>query len=62
MGEAEGGVPVDLRDDASVRSMFLQDLLDWEGTDLKRVYEPIADQISYVFVSLLICGKFPHTE
>ena len=56
MGEAEGGVPVDLRDDSNVRSAYLQELLDWEGTDLKNVYEPIADQISYIFVAILIFG------
>ena len=61
MGEAQGGRPVDLRDDAQVRSAYFFELLDWEGTDLKSVYEPITDQISYIFVSILIFSKFPHT-
>ncbi|XP_064405246.1 sterol-4-alpha-carboxylate 3-dehydrogenase, decarboxylating-like [Halichondria panicea] len=33
---------------------LLKDLIDWEGNDLKRIYEPIADQVSYIFVAVLV--------
>ena len=39
---------VDLRDDRTVRASYLYQLLDIEGEDLKKVYEPISDQIGYI--------------
>lgn len=47
----------DLRDDKVVRASFLNQLLDLEGNDLKKVYEPISNQIGYVlcfFIFLMI--------
>ena len=33
---------------------YLRTLIDWEGADLKRIYEPITDQIAYVFSIILV--------
>lgn len=33
---------------------YLRTLIDWEGADLKRIYEPISDQIAYVFSIILL--------
>lgn len=33
---------------------YLRTLIDWEGKDLKRIYEPISDQIAYVFSFILV--------
>ena len=43
---------------------LLRTLIDWEGNDLKRIYEPIADQVSYVFLMILIFvfGYFAWTK
>ena len=49
MGEA-----ADLRDEKVVRATLLHQLMDWEGTDLKSVYEPITQQIGYLFCFFLI--------
>jgi nucleoside-diphosphate-sugar epimerase len=51
---ATGGPAVDLRDDRNVRSVLFDMLFDWNGSDLKKVYEPITDQISYFFLAFLI--------
>ena len=45
---------VDLRDDNVVRASYLSQLLDVEGTDLKRVYEPISNQIGYVSTAVVL--------
>ena len=44
---------VDLRDERVVRASYFAQLLDVEGLDLKRVYEPITNQIGYVFTFLI---------
>lgn len=43
---------------------LIRTLIDWEGNDLKRIYEPIADQVSYIFLVLLIFvfGYFAWTK
>ena len=51
---ADAGPAVDLRNDADLRSAYLHMLLDWDGTDLRNIYEPITDQIGYVFTALLL--------
>ena len=51
MGEQEAA---DLRDERVVRATFFHQLMDWEGTDLKSVYEPISQQIGYIFTFFLI--------
>lgn len=43
----------DLRDDKVVRSSYFSQLLDVEGTDLQKVYEPIANQIGYIFTCFI---------
>ena len=45
--------PADLRDDGVIRATLLHQLMDWEGTDLKNVYEPISQQIGYLFCFFL---------
>ena len=47
---AEDGLVHDLRGEAA--SLFMQ-LVYWDGTDLKRVHEPISQQVEYLF-SLLV--------
>ena len=49
-----GDEAADLRDDKVVRATLLYQLMDWEGTDLKSVYEPLSQQIGYLFSFLLI--------
>ena len=49
-----GDEGADLRDDKVVRATLLFQLMDWEGTDLKSVYEPITQQIGYLFCFLLV--------
>ena len=44
----------DLRDPKVVRASYLHQLLDLEGSDLKKVYEPISDQIGYVLCFLIL--------
>ena len=51
---AQGGPAVDLRDDKTVRSVLFQMLVDWNGSDLKDIYEPISDQIGYFITALII--------
>lgn len=51
---ADAGPAVDLRDDGDLRSTYLLMLLDWEGTDLRNIYEPITDQIGYIFTAFLL--------
>lgn len=43
---------------------LLRTLIDWEGSDLTRIYEPIADQVSYIFtvLLLLVFGYFAWTK
>ena len=50
----------DLRDDKVVRASYFSQLLDLEGNDLKKVYEPISNQIGYVmcFFILLMTAYF----
>lgn len=50
----------DLRDDRVVRASYLEQLLDLEGSDLKKVYEPISKQIGYLltFAVFLMVGHF----
>ena len=52
--EMGDGPAVDLRDARNVRAAYFDQLLDISGEDLKRVYEPITEQISYIFVAILI--------
>ena len=49
-----GDEAADLRDDKVVRATLLHQLMDWEGTDLRSVYEPISQQVGYLFCFLLI--------
>ena len=53
-----GDEGADLRDERVVRATLLHQLMDWEGTDLKSVYEPLSQQVGYLFTFLLIilCG------
>lgn len=51
---AHGGPAVDLRDDKTVRSIFFQMLVDWNGSDLKDIYEPISDQVGYFITAFII--------
>ena len=51
---AEGGPAVDLRDDGTVRAALLHMLVDWHGTDLKDVYEPLTDQLGYLYSAWLL--------
>ena len=51
---AESGPAVDLRDDSTVRAAFFHMLVDWHGTDLTNVYEPITDQFGYLYSSWLL--------
>lgn len=44
----------DLRDDKVVRATYFSQLLDLEGSDLKKVYEPISNQIGYVLTFILL--------
>ncbi len=44
----------DLRDDKVVRASYFAQLFDVEGTDLKRVYEPLTNQIGYVFTFIIL--------
>ena len=53
-GAAEAGPAVDLRDDDVVRSSLFFMLVDWDGSDLKNVYEPVSDQIGYIFSAGLL--------
>jgi len=53
------GDGVDLRDERVVRSTYLHMLMDWEGKDLSRVYEPISQQLGMVFFTFLaIVGAY----
>ena len=49
-----GDEAANLRDDKVIRVNLLHQLMDWEGTDLKSVYEPILQQVGYLFCFLLI--------
>ena len=53
-----GDEGADLRDERVFRATLLHQLMDWEGTDLKSVYEPLSQQVGYLFTFLLIilCG------
>ena len=51
---AHGGPAVDLRDDKTVRSIFFQMLVDWNGSDLKDIYEPLSDQVGYFITAFII--------
>ena len=46
--------PADLRDDRVIRATFLHQLMDWEGNDLKSVYEPISQQVGNLFCFFLV--------
>ncbi len=50
----------DLRDPSVVRASYLSQLLDFEGSDLKKVYEPVSNQIGYIlsFIVLLMVAHF----
>ena len=52
--QAQAGPAVDLRDDGAVRSALFHMLVDWDGTDLKNVYEPISQQFGYLFTFFLL--------
>ena len=52
--QAQGGPAVDLRNDRDVRFTLFNMLLDWDGTDLRDVYEPLSNQIGYFFTAFLI--------
>ena len=47
----------DLRDDSVVRMSYLHMLFDWDASQLKNVYEPISQQIGYIFLAglLFVC-------
>lgn len=49
-----GDEGADLRDEKVIRATLLHQLMDWEGTDLKTVYEPITQQLGYLFCFFLI--------
>lgn len=53
---------MDPRDESVARSYYLNRLFDFEGTDLKRVYEPISNQIGYVvcFFLFLMLAHFAY--
>lgn len=53
MPEADAGVAVDLRDESTIRAVFLGMMLDWDGSDMRNIYEPISQQLGYVFSFLL---------
>ena len=44
----------DLRDERVLRMTYLNMLFDWDGEDIKNVYEPLSNQLSYLFVALLV--------
>lgn len=44
----------DLRDDRVLRMTYFNMLFDWDGSDVKRVYEPFSHQVGYLFVALLV--------
>ena len=44
----------DLRDERVLRSTYLNMLFDWDGSDVKRVYEPFSHQVGYLFGALLV--------
>ena len=52
--QAQAGPAVDLRDEDAMRSTLFYMLIDWDGSDLKNVYEPISQQIAYLFAFLLL--------
>lgn len=48
----------DLRDEKVVRASYLSQLLDLEGSDLQRVYEPVSNQVGFVItfgLFLMVC-------
>lgn len=45
---------MDLRDENTVKSALFHQLLDWDGHDLKTVYEPFSQQIGYIFTFILV--------
>lgn len=49
----------DLRDDRVLRMTYFNMLFDWDGSDIKKVYEPLSHQLGYLFVALLsLVGVF----
>ena len=52
--QAQAGPAVDLRNDRDVRFTLFNMLFDWDGTDLRGVYEPLSNQIGYFFTAFLI--------
>ena len=52
--QAQAGPAVDLRDEDAMRSTLFYMLIDWDGSDLNNVYEPISQQIAYLFAFLLL--------
>ena len=52
--QAQAGPAVDLRDDDAMRSALFHMLVDWDATDLKNVYEPITQQVGYLFTFFLV--------
>ena len=48
----------DLRDDSVVRASYFNQLLDFQGTDLKKVYEPVSNQIGYLLTFAVFCMIF----
>ena len=56
MADGQGAAQaVDLRDTEAMRSTLFYMLIDWNDSDLKNVYEPISQQIAYLFVFLVVC-------
>ena len=45
----------DLRDDSVVRMAYMNMLFDWDASQLKKVYEPLSQQMGYIFVAFLLC-------
>ena len=44
----------DLRDERVLRSTYLNMLFDWDGSDVRKVHEPLSHQLGYLFIALLV--------
>lgn len=54
MPEANAGPAMDLRDENVQRTAYLSMLMDWNGSDLLRIYEPISQQLGFVFLAFVV--------
>jgi hypothetical protein len=48
----------DLRDEKVVRASYLSQLIDLDGSDIKKVYEPVSNQIGFIVTFLLFLMLF----